>query len=98
MAEVVQPPEMIAQLEGARRARPWKRVDSTLPTILRRSLWRSYRRAGEDHRAGPCPLRLPRPAWFRRSVARQAAATPGERLHMIDGYDHNAPPEVIIPS
>jgi pimeloyl-ACP methyl ester carboxylesterase len=37
------------------------------------------------------------PAWFHRSVADQAAAIPGARLQMIDGYDHNAPPEVIAP-
>ena len=37
------------------------------------------------------------PAWFRRSVAEQAAATPGAQLRMLDGYDHNAPPEVIAP-
>jgi pimeloyl-ACP methyl ester carboxylesterase len=37
------------------------------------------------------------PAWFQRSVADQAAATPGARLTMLDGYDHNAPPEVITP-
>jgi pimeloyl-ACP methyl ester carboxylesterase len=37
------------------------------------------------------------PAWFRRSVAEQAAATPGARLTMLDGYDHNAPTEVISP-
>jgi pimeloyl-ACP methyl ester carboxylesterase len=37
------------------------------------------------------------PAWFQRSVADQAAAIPGGRLQMIDGYDHNAPPEVIAP-
>jgi pimeloyl-ACP methyl ester carboxylesterase len=36
-------------------------------------------------------------AWFRRSAAAQAAAIPGARLQMIDGYDHNAPPEVITP-
>lgn len=35
------------------------------------------------------------PAWFRRSVAEQAAAIPAGRLQMIDGYDHNAPAEVI---
>jgi pimeloyl-ACP methyl ester carboxylesterase len=35
------------------------------------------------------------PAWFRRSVADQAAAIPGGKLRMLDGYDHNAPPEVI---
>ena len=37
------------------------------------------------------------PAWFRRSVAEQAAATPGAQLRMLDGYDHNAPPEVVAP-
>ena len=35
------------------------------------------------------------PGWFQRSVAEQAAATPGAQLTMLDGYDHNAPPEVI---
>ena len=33
----------------------------------------------------------------RSSVAEQAAATPGAQLTMLDGYDHNAPPEVITP-
>jgi pimeloyl-ACP methyl ester carboxylesterase len=37
------------------------------------------------------------PAWFQRSVADQAAAIPAGRLRMIDGYDHNAPPQVIAP-
>ncbi len=37
------------------------------------------------------------PAWFRRSVAEQAAAIPGAQLMTLDGYDHNAPPEVITP-
>jgi pimeloyl-ACP methyl ester carboxylesterase len=37
------------------------------------------------------------PAWFQRSVAAQAAATPGAQLIMLDGYDHNIPPEVITP-
>jgi pimeloyl-ACP methyl ester carboxylesterase len=37
------------------------------------------------------------PAWFRRSVAEQAAAIPGAQLKTVDGYDHNAPPEVIAP-
>jgi hypothetical protein len=32
-----------------------------------------------------------------RSVADQASATPGAKLAMIDGYDHNAPPGVITP-
>jgi pimeloyl-ACP methyl ester carboxylesterase len=37
------------------------------------------------------------PAWFRRSVAEQAAATPGAELMMLNGFGHNAPPEVITP-
>jgi pimeloyl-ACP methyl ester carboxylesterase len=37
------------------------------------------------------------PAWFQRTVAEQAAAIPGGRLQMIDGFDHNAPPDVIAP-
>jgi pimeloyl-ACP methyl ester carboxylesterase len=37
------------------------------------------------------------PAWFRRSVAEQAAAVPGAQLMMLDGYEHNAPSEVITP-
>jgi pimeloyl-ACP methyl ester carboxylesterase len=37
------------------------------------------------------------PAWFRRSAADQAAATPGAQLRMLDGFGHNAPPEVIAP-
>ena len=37
------------------------------------------------------------PRWFQRSVAEQAAATPGAQLMMLDGYDHKAPPAVITP-
>ena len=37
------------------------------------------------------------PGWFQRSVAEQAAATPGAQLRMLDGFDHNAPVEVIAP-
>jgi pimeloyl-ACP methyl ester carboxylesterase len=37
------------------------------------------------------------PAWFRRSVAEQAAAIPGAQLRILDGYAHNAPPELIAP-
>lgn len=35
------------------------------------------------------------PGWFQRSVADQAAAIPGAQLQMLEGYGHNAPPEVI---
>lgn len=37
------------------------------------------------------------PEWFQRSVAEQRAAIPGAQLRMLEGYDHNAPPEVIAP-
>jgi pimeloyl-ACP methyl ester carboxylesterase len=37
------------------------------------------------------------PAWFQRSVAEQAAAVPGARQVTLNGYDHNAPPEVLTP-
>lgn len=37
------------------------------------------------------------PDWFRRSVAEQTAAVPGARQVTLDGYDHNAPPEVLAP-
>jgi pimeloyl-ACP methyl ester carboxylesterase len=37
------------------------------------------------------------PAWFRRSVAEQAAATPGAQLRMLDGFGHNTPADVIAP-
>jgi pimeloyl-ACP methyl ester carboxylesterase len=37
------------------------------------------------------------PAWFQRSVAEQAAVLPHGRLQMLDGYDHNATPDVITP-
>jgi hypothetical protein len=30
-------------------------------------------------------------------VTEQAAAIPGARLMTLDGYHHNAPPEVITP-
>lgn len=33
--------------------------------------------------------------WFHRTVAEQAAIIPNARLEMIDGCDHNAPPDVI---
>jgi hypothetical protein len=34
---------------------------------------------------------------LRRSAADQAAATPTAQLQIIDGHDHNVPPEVITP-
>jgi pimeloyl-ACP methyl ester carboxylesterase len=37
------------------------------------------------------------PDWFHRTVQDTAAVIPGARLVMVDGYDHNVPPEVIAP-
>jgi pimeloyl-ACP methyl ester carboxylesterase len=37
------------------------------------------------------------PDWFHRTVRETAALVPGARLVMMEGYDHNIPPEVIAP-
>ena len=37
------------------------------------------------------------PDWFHRTVQETAAAIPGARLVMMEGYDHGVPPEVIAP-
>ena len=99
MSEVVHlPDEMLAQLEGA----PWvAALEPLTPTL-------PYDIAVTD---GGVPVsELTRitvpvlvlggknsPGWFQSSVAEQAAATPGAQLKMLDGFDHNAPPEVIAP-
>jgi pimeloyl-ACP methyl ester carboxylesterase len=99
MSDVVHlPDEMLAQLEGA----PWvAALEPLTPTL-------PYDIAVTD---GGVPMsELARitapvlvlggknsPGWFQRSVAEQAAATPGAQLRMLDGFDHNAPPEVIAP-
>jgi pimeloyl-ACP methyl ester carboxylesterase len=99
MSDVVHlPDEMLAQLEGA----PWvAALEPLTPTL-------PYDLAVTD---GGIPMsELARitapvlilggknsPGWFQRSVAEQAAATPGAQLRMLDGFDHNAPPEVIAP-
>ena len=99
MAQVVRlPDQMLAQLDGA----PWvAALEPLAPTLL-------YDLAVTD--GGVPTSELGRitapvlilggknsPGWFQRSVAEQAAATPGAQLAMLDGYDHNAPPEVITP-
>lgn len=99
MKEVVRlPDEVLAQLDGA----PWVAdLEPLTPTL-------PYDLAVTD--GGVPTSELGRitvpvlilggknsPGWFQRSVAEQAAATPGAQLRMLDGYDHNAPPEVIAP-
>ena len=99
MTEVIQlPNEMIAELEGAPWAKALEALTPTLPYDLAVA-------AGGVPAAELAQITAPvlvlgganSPAWFRRSVAEQAAAIPGARLQMLDGYDHNAPPEVITP-
>jgi pimeloyl-ACP methyl ester carboxylesterase len=99
MAEVVHlPADMIGQLEGAPWAKALEALTPTLPYDLAVA-------AGGVPATELAKISAPvlvlgganSPAWFRRSVSEQAAAIPGARLQMIDGYDHNAPPEIITP-
>jgi pimeloyl-ACP methyl ester carboxylesterase len=92
------PGEMLAQMDGAPWVRSLEPLTPTLPCDLAVA-------AGGVPVAELGKITAPvlilggknSPGWFQRSVARQAAATPGARLMMLDGYDHNAPPEVITP-
>jgi len=99
MSEVVRmPAEMLAQLDGAPWAKALEALTPTLPYDIAVA-------AGGVPAAALANITMPvlilgganSRAWFRRSVAEQAAATPGAVLEMIDGYDHNIPPEVITP-
>ncbi|MGH3250443.1 MAG: alpha/beta fold hydrolase [Trebonia sp.] len=99
MSEVVgMPREMVAQLDGAAWVTALEPLTPTLPYDL--AVTAGGVPTGELGRIN-APVRIiggkNSPAWFKRSVAEQAAATPGARLTMLDGYDHNAPPEVIGP-
>jgi pimeloyl-ACP methyl ester carboxylesterase len=99
MAEVVRlPAEMLGQLDRAPWVTDLEPLTPTLPYDLAVT-------AGGVPTAELAKISAPvlilggtnSPGWFRRSVAEQAAATPGGQLTMLDGYDHNAPPEVIAP-
>ncbi len=99
MSEVVRlPDEMLAQMDGAPWVKALEPLTSTLPYDFAVT-------AGGVPTAELEGITAPvlilggsnSPAWFQRSVAEQAAATPGAQLKMLDGYDHNAPPEVITP-
>jgi pimeloyl-ACP methyl ester carboxylesterase len=99
MTDVVRLPEQaLAQLDGA----PWVTALEPLARTLPYDLAVT---AGGVPAAELGKITAPvlilggsnSPEWFRRSVAMQAAATPGAQLTMLDGYDHNAPPEVITP-
>jgi pimeloyl-ACP methyl ester carboxylesterase len=99
MSEVVRlPAEMLTQMDGA----PWvKALEPLTPTLP----YDIAVTAGGVPTAELAQITAPvlvlggknSPGWFQRSVAEQAAATPGAQLKMLDGYDHNAPPEVIAP-
>lgn len=99
MADVTRmPADMVAQLDGAPWAKDLAELAHTLPYDLAVS-------DGGVPTAELARITVPvlvlggtdSPGWFRDSVASQAAAIPGGRLQMIDGYGHNAPPELITP-
>jgi pimeloyl-ACP methyl ester carboxylesterase len=99
MTDVVRlPAEMVEHMEGAPWAKAMEALTPTLPYDLAVT-------DGGVPVAELAQITVPvlilggknSPAWFQRSVAEQADATPGARLMMLDGYDHNAPPEVITP-
>jgi pimeloyl-ACP methyl ester carboxylesterase len=99
MAEVVRlPGEMLAQMDGAPWVKDLEPLTPTLPYDIAVT-------AGGVPTAELAKITAPvlilggknSPGWFQDSVAKQAAATPGARLTMLDGYDHNAPAEVITP-
>lgn len=99
MSEVVRMPAgMLAQLDGAPWVEALEPLTPTLPYDIAVT-------AGGVPAAELGKIAAPvlfvggknSPGWFQRSVADQAAATPGARLEMLDGYDHNVPPEVITP-
>ena len=99
MSDVVHlPAEALAQMDGA----PWvKALEPLTPTLP----YDIAVTAGGVPVAELGKITAPvlilggknSPGWFQESVAKQAAATPGARLTMLDGYDHNAPAEVITP-
>lgn len=99
MSDVVHlPDEMLAQMEGAPWVAALEPLTPTLPYDL--AVADGGVPASELARITAPVLILGgknSPGWFQRSVAEQAAATPGARLRMLDGFDHNAPPEVIAP-
>ena len=99
MKDVVHAPEpVLAQLDGAPWVTALEPLAATLPYDL--AVTDGGVPADELGRISAPVLILGggnSPAWFRRSVADQAAAIPGAQLRMLDGYDHNAPPEVIAP-
>ena len=97
MSEVVHAPAgMLARMDGAPWAKDLEPLTPTLPYDL--AVCGDGVPAAELAEISVPALILGggnSPGWFRRSVAEQAAAIPGARLMTLDGYDHNAPPEVV---
>jgi len=97
MSDVVRAPrEMVAQMDGAPWVTDLEPLAPTLPYDI--AVTDGGLPAAELARISAPVLILGgsnSPDWFRRSVADQAAAIPGGRLMMLDGYDHNAPADVI---
>lgn len=99
MSEVARlPGEMLAQMDGA----PWvKDLEPLTPTLLNDLAVAAGGVPAAELGKITAPVLVlggsNSPGWFQRSVAAQAAATPGAQLKMLEGYDHNAPPEVIAP-
>ncbi len=99
MSDVVgMPPEMLAQMDGA----PWvKALEPLTPTLPYDIAVTSGGVPAAELGKITAPVLIvggrSSPPWFQRSVAEQAAATPGAQLRMLDGFDHNAPIEVITP-
>jgi len=99
MIDVVRVPHLTrAQLDGADWVTALEPLARTLPYDLAVT-------AGGVPEAELAKIAVPvlilgggdSPAWFRRSVAEQAAAVPAARLRTLDGFGHNAPPEVLAP-
>ena len=86
------PDEMVAQMDGASWVKALDPLTPTLPYGIAVT-------AGGVPAAELGKITAPvlilgggdSPAWFRRSVAEQAAATPGAQFRMLDGFDHSAP-------
>jgi pimeloyl-ACP methyl ester carboxylesterase len=99
MTDVVRAPaQVLAQLDGAPWVTALEPLARTLPYDL--AVTAGGVPAGELNKITVPVLVLGggnSPDWFRRSVVEQAAAIPGGRLMTLDGYDHNASPEVITP-
>jgi pimeloyl-ACP methyl ester carboxylesterase len=97
MSEIVRlPAEMLAQMDGAPWVTALEPLTPTLPYELAVT-------AGGLPTAELARITAPvlilgggnSPGWFQRSVAEQATSIRGAQLKMLDGYDHNAPPDVI---